>query len=439
MPPRPHPDSVDRRIWIRGGALLDIAVIGTGISGLSAAWLLSRRHSVRVFDREARPGGHAHTQDAPAREGTVPVDTGFLVFNRETYPNLCRLFEALGTPHHESDMSFSVRCEACSLEWCGTGLSGLFAQPSNLVSPSFLGMLRDIARFNREAPRLLDRLDADRITLGAFLREGRYGDAMKRHYLAPMAAAVWSSGTLGVDEFPAGLLVRFFRNHGFLGVTTQYRWRTVTGGSRRYVEALTAPFRDRLHLATPVHSLSRDAAGVMLRFTDGGTQRFDAAVVATHADEAVSLLADPSDDEARLLGAWTYSANDTVLHSDASFLPLREKARASWNYRLADCREAGQQATVTYDLNRLQGVPGPGKYLVTLNPRPRVAEGARIAKMLYTHPVYTTKSLATQADLPRLSGARRTYFAGAYFGNGFHEDGLNSGIAVAAALGVAFP
>ncbi|MEO8054073.1 MAG: FAD-dependent oxidoreductase [Acidobacteriota bacterium] len=418
---------------------MNIAVIGTGISGLSAAWLLSRRHTVRVFDRETRAGGHAHTQDAPAGRGTVPVDTGFLVFNRETYPNLCRLFEALGTPHHESDMSFSVRCEACALEWCGTGFSGLFAQPSNLASPSFLGMLRDIARFNREAPRLLDRADADRITLGAFLREGRYGDAMKRHYLAPMAAAVWSSGTLGIEEFPAGLLVRFFRNHGFLGVTTQYRWRTVTGGSRRYVEALTAPFRDRMHLAMPVRSLSRDVAGVTLRFTDGGTQRFDAAVVATHADEALTLLADPSDDETRLLGAWTYSANDTVLHSDASFLPSREKARASWNYRLADCREPGQRATVTYDLNRLQGVPGPEKYLVTLNPARRLAEGAQIAKMLYTHPVYTTKSLATQAELPRLGGVRHTYFAGAYFGNGFHEDGLNSGIAVAAALGVAFP
>lgn len=414
-------------------------MIGTGISGLSAAWLLSRRHTVHVFDREARPGGHAHTRDAPAPGGTVPVDTGFLVFNRETYPNLCRLFEMLGTEHHESDMSFSVRCESCGLEWCGTGLSGLFAQPTNVFSPSFLGMLRDIARFNRGAPRLLERADADRITLGEFLREGRYGDALKRHYLAPMAAAVWSSGTLGIEEFPAGLLVRFFRNHGFLGVTTQYRWRTVTGGSRRYVEALTAPLGDRVHLGMPVRSLSRDSAGVTLRFRDGATQRFDTAVVATHADEALALLTDPAREEKNLLGAWTYSANDTILHADTSFLPSRRTARASWNYRLDDCRTPGRRATVTYDLNRLQGVPGPGKYLVTLNPGRPTAGGTPLAKMLYTHPVYTTKSLATQAELPRLNGVRRTYFAGAYFGNGFHEDGLNSGIAVAGALGVGFP
>ncbi|MEO8584779.1 MAG: FAD-dependent oxidoreductase [Acidobacteriota bacterium] len=419
---------------------LEVAVIGTGISGLSAAWLLSRRHGVRVFEKEARPGGHAHTQDAPASEGgSVAVDTGFLVFNRETYPNLCRLFETLGTLHHESDMSFSVRCEACALEWCGSGISGVFAQPSNLASSSFLGMLKDISRFNREAPRLLDRADADRVTLGAFLREGGYGDEMKRHYLAPMAAAVWSSGTLGIEDFPASLLVRFFRNHGFLGITTQYRWRTVTGGSRRYVEALTASFRDKIHLAMPVRSLSRDGSGVTLRFADGGTQRFDAVVVATHADEALAVLADPSAEEARLLGAWTYSANDTFLHGDESFLPSRRRARASWNYHLADCRAPAGRVTVTYDLNRLQGVPGPDRYLLTLNPERPLSPGARVQKMVYTHPVYTTQSLATQAQLPNLNGPRRTYFAGAYFGNGFHEDGLNSGIAVAGSFGVGFP
>ena len=222
-------------------------------------------------------------------------------------------------------------------------------------------------------------------------------------------------------------------------MTTQYRWRTVTGGSRRYVDALTASFRDRMHLAMPVSSLSRDRAGVTLRFPDGGTQRFDAAVVATHADEALAVLADPSDEEARLLGAWSYSANDTFLHTDESFLPSRRKARASWNYHLVDCRAPAPRVTVTYDVNLLQGVSGVTKYLVTLNPDRPLAEGTNLRTMVYTHPVYTTKSLATQAELPNLNGPRRTYFAGAYFGNGFHEDGLNSGIAVANALGVSFP
>jgi uncharacterized protein len=247
------------------------------------------------------------------------------------------------------------------------------------------------------------------------------------------------SGTAGLDAFPAGLLVRFFRNHGFLGVTTQFRWRTVTGGSRTYVEALTRGFRDRLHLEAPVTGVTRAGGGATLRFADGETQRFDAAVVATHADEALALLDDADDEERSLLGPWHYAENDAVLHRDEAYLPGRAAARASWNYRLEDCRAKSTSAAVTYDVTRLQSLESPTKLLVTLNPGRTISSADTIARMTYTHPVYTTASLGTQAALPSLNGRRQTYFAGAYFGNGFHEDGLNAGIAVAEGLGVSFP
>lgn len=366
---------------------MELAIVGTGISGLSAAWALHRRHGVTVFEREARAGGHSHTVDVPVNGRSSPADTGFLVYNEVTYPNLVKLFARLGVPTKESDMSFSVRCERCDLEWCGTGLSGVFAQPSNLLRPSFHGMLLEIARFNREAPRLLDEPGAASLTLEAWLAREGYGAAFRRHYLIPMAAAVWSSGPAAMETFPAETLVRFFRNHGFLGVTTQLRWRTVEGGSREYVRLLTAPFRERVHLETPVAKVRRDAHGVELVF------------------------------------------------SDASLLPRREGARASWNYHLGDCEAPWTSATLHYWINRLQGLPKETDWIVSLNPTREPAAGTVARRLLYTHPVFTRESVATKAGLPGLNGRNRTWFAGSYFGYGFHEDALSAGLAAAASLG----
>lgn len=417
---------------------MKLAIVGTGISGLSAAWLLNGKHDVRVFEREGRPGGHSHTVGVDDGGREVPVDTGFLVYNEVTYPNLVKLFARLGVPTKASDMSFSVRCERCDLEWCGTGLRGVFAQPANLLRPSFHGMLLEIARFNREAPRLLDEPGADSLTLSAYLDRERYGTAFRSHYLVPMAASVWSSGPAAMETFPAATLVRFFRNHGFLGVTTQFQWRTVDGGSREYVQRLTAPFRDRVHLGNPVATVRRDAHGVELVFADGGSQRFDGVVIAAHADEALAMLEEPTADENRLLGAWSYSRNETLLHSDPSFLPRRGGARASWNYHLDDCARPWTSATLNYWINRLQGLPTETDWVVSLNPTREPAEGSVARRLLYTHPVFTRESVATQAELPALNGRNRTWFCGAYFGYGFHEDGLASGLAAAASLGAEF-
>lgn len=414
---------------------MNLAIVGTGISGLSAAFLLNARHDVRVFEREGRPGGHSHTVGVEEKGREIPVDTGFLVYNEVTYPNLVKLFTRLGVPTKESDMSFSVRCERCDLEWCGTGLAGVFAQPSNLLRPSFHGMLLEIARFNREAPRLLEEPGGESLTLAAWLDREGYGRAFRSHYLVPMAASVWSSGPAAMETFPAATLVRFFANHGFLGVTTQFRWRTVDGGSREYVKLLTAPFRDRIHLGSPVAKVRRDAHGVELVFGDGGAQRFDGVVLAAHADEALAMLEEPTGDEKRLLGAWSYSRNETLLHSDASFLPRRARARASWNYHLDDCARPWTSATLNYSINRLQGLPTETDWVVSLNPTREPAEGTVARRLLYTHPSYTRESVATQAELPSLNGRNRTWFCGAYFGYGFHEDGLSSGLAAAASLG----
>jgi len=416
-----------------------IAVVGTGISGLSAGWLLARRHEVHLFEGQPRAGGHSHTVVVSEEGNHYPLDVGFMVFNHATYPRLTRLFELLEVATRPSEMSFSVSCRHCDLEYSGGSLSGLLAQPWNLVRPSFLALLRDIPRFNRRAHELLADPGAPELTVGQFLATSGLCRELGDHYLLPMAAAIWSAGSGTVADFPLLSFLRFSSNHGLLGVTTHHQWHTVAGGSRSYVAAMTARFGERLHLAAPVRAVSRDGAGSRLHFDDGGSDIFDHVVVATHADQALQLLADPSDDERDLLGAWRYSTNAAVLHRDPSLLPRRAGAVASWNVLVPDCRHPGERVQVTYHLNRLQGHESRDPFLLTLNPDPEPPVGTVAARFPFTHPIMDRASLATQANLPRLNGPLHRSFCGAYFGWGFHEDGLAAGIRVAEALGESFP
>jgi predicted NAD/FAD-binding protein len=416
-----------------------IAVVGSGVSGLAVAWLLSREHEVHLLERASRLGGHTQTLDLPAGDGTtVPVDTGFIVYNEATYPLLVRLFEELGVATHASDMSWSLRCDRCDLEYAGS-VRGLAAQPRNLLSPSYLRMVADIARFNRLGRELLASGRAAEVPIGRFLAESGFSHGFSAHYLVPMAAAIWSSGTGPIGSFPLASLLTFLDNHGLLGVRSHLAWRTVTGGARSYVERIAGLLGDRVHLGAEVVRLERAEDAVTVRLADGSATSFDEVVVATHADEALALLDDPSDDERELLGAWTYSRNERYVHADAALLPRSRAAWASWNYLLEDCRTTSDRASLTYDLNRLQGHPRPPHHLVTLNPaRPPRADSVHLHDVV-THPGYDAASVATQSRLDDLSGRRRTHFVGAYQRWGFHEDGLWSAVRVAERLGVRWP
>jgi uncharacterized protein len=416
-----------------------IAVVGTGISGAAAAWLLSRRHDVHVFEREGRPGGHTHTVAVPRGDGSsVGIDTGFIVYNEATYPLLVRLFDELGVATQASDMSWSLRCERCDLEYAGSA-RGIVAQPGNLASPGYLRMLADIARFNRLGARLVDDPRTTNLTIGRFLEVAGYGHGFRNHYLLPMAAAIWSSGTGTIEAFPLATLLRFFANHGLLGVTTHHAWRTVVGGTSSYLTPLMAPYRDRLRLASPVAAVFRDRDGVEVVLDDGGRHRFDAAVLAGHADEALAMLATPTDRERELLSAWEYSVNDTWLHTDPALLPRRRAAWASWNYLLDDCTRPTEEVSLSYHMNRLQSLDEPREYVVTLNPSAPPAPASVLRRLPYTHPRYTRATVAAQAELDALNGRNRTFFVGAYQRYGFHEDGLWSAVRAAQHLGVRWP
>jgi predicted NAD/FAD-binding protein len=414
---------------------LNIAVIGTGISGMSAAWLLSQRHDVTVYEQDSRLGGHSNTVEAPGPggKGITPVDTGFIVYNDHNYPNLVALFDHLNVPTKASDMSFAVSVDDGTLEYGGSSLGQLFAQKRNIVRPRFWSMLNDLLRFYREAPSFQE--EGDRIaSMGDYLDRGRYGRAFQDDHLIPMAAAIWSTPAGRVRDYPAAAMIRFCDNHGLLKVNGRPQWRTVDGGCREYVKRLTAAYADRVRLGRGARRVSRAPDGVTIIDAAGETARFDYVVFACHADQGLAMLADPSAEERALLGAFRYTRNETILHTDASLMPKRKAVWSSWNY-LARTGDGAGPPCVTYWMNRLQSIPEDNPLFVTLNPVKRPRPDSVIRTELYEHPVFDEAAIRAQRRLWSLQGQRNSWFCGAYFGSGFHEDGLQAGLAVAEALG----
>jgi len=414
---------------------LKIAIVGSGISGMAAAWLLSDDHDVTVFEADGRLGGHSHTVEAPSGRGSVPVDMGFIVYNEANYPNLVALFEHLGVPTKATDMGFAVSLDEGALEYGGADLSTLFAQWRNLVRPRFWSMLSDLVRFYREAPAHACALDAKMTSLGDYLDTQGYGRAFQDDLLLPQAAAIWSTSKRGIRDYPASAFIRFFENHGLLKILDRPLWRTVEGGARVYVERLTAAYRDKIRLGAPVASIARTPAGVLVRGADGGQERFDHVVVATHADQGLALLEQPTARERRLLGAFAYSRNQAVLHSDERLMPRRRKTWSAWNYVGSTASDGDSSLCVTYWMNRLQDLPLETPLFVTLNPAEAPDPARVIRTETYEHPVFDAAAMRAQKDLWSLQGDGGVWWCGAYFGAGFHEDGLQAGLAVAEALG----
>jgi hypothetical protein len=414
----------------------NIAVIGTGISGMSAAWLLSQKHNVTVYECDRRTGGHSNTVTVPTAKGAIPVDTGFIVYNEATYPNLTALFDHLKVPTQASDMSFSVSLAGGDLEYCGTNLSGLFAEKRNLLRPRFWSMLRDLQRFYREAPRDLVALEQVHTTLGDYLDAGAYGAAFRHDHLLPMAAAIWSAPAAAILNYPPAAFIRFQDNHGLLRMRNRPVWRTVLGGSRAYVEQLTKAYADRIRLGCGVTAVHRAPDVVKVRDASGHLETFDDVVIAAHADQALAMLDNPTPEERRLLGAFRYSRNVAVLHSDPNLMPRRRAVWSSWNHIGHESNgDDGDDScpTVTYWMNSLQRIAPDFPLFVTLNP-PREPRH-QLHREIYDHPLFDSAAITAQRELWSLQGRRNTWFAGAYFGAGFHEDGLQSGLAVAEALG----
>lgn len=411
---------------------MKIAVIGSGISGLACAHYLHRDHEVHVLESESRVGGHTATVDVAMGGRRFAIDTGFIVFNDWTYPNFIALLDELGVASRPTEMSFSLSDQQSGLEYAGSNLNSLFAQRRNLASPRFLGMLRDIVRFNRESVEDLEAgLLADGTTLGEYLSSRRYGQAFIDYYLVPMGSAIWSADVSVMLEFPLQFFVRFFRNHGLLNIRNRPQWRVIEGGSREYLKPLCEGFSSRIRTNTRIAGVRRLNDGAELRFEGGGIEFFDAVVFACHSDQALGMLDDPTEQEMEVLGAIPYQANEVILHTDTRLLPSSSRAWASWNYQR---RPGVQRATLTYNMNILQGLSSPETFCVTLNDRESINPHKILGQFSYDHPVFTIAGIAAQQRWEDVSHGS-TWYCGAYWHNGFHEDGVTSALRVARGIG----